>query len=79
MYVCIVEVCEAENDTVWNIAWPDTPVGSSALQKCPGLSESIGEEVVGHIVCNAINIYRISLYKCPGFYFFPRSFDPAYK
>ena len=42
-YLRIVEVCEAENDKVWNIAWPDTPFGSSTLQKCPGLSESVGE------------------------------------
>ena len=36
-------VCEAENDTIWNIEWPATNVGVIASQKCPGLSESIGE------------------------------------
>ena len=39
----IDEICEAENDTTWNIDWPATLVGSNASQKCPGLSESIGK------------------------------------
>ena len=43
---CIGEICKAENDTVWNIAWPNTTVGSIATQKCPGFSESIGMDIL---------------------------------
>jgi len=33
----------AENDTVWGIEWQSTSVGTIAVQKCPGLSESAGK------------------------------------
>ncbi|XP_065884496.1 uncharacterized protein [Dysidea avara] len=34
--------CSTNNDSTWNIEWPSTPVGDTAFQKCPGLSESAG-------------------------------------
>ena len=35
--------CVAENDTVWGISWQPTSVDTTAVQKCPGLSESAGK------------------------------------
>ena len=35
--------CVAENDTVWGILWQPTSINTTAVQKCPGLSESAGE------------------------------------
>ena len=35
--------CVAENDTVWGILWQPTGINTTAVQKCPGLSESAGE------------------------------------
>ena len=35
--------CNAENDTIWGIEWQLTSAGTTAIQKCPGLSESAGK------------------------------------
>jgi len=37
-----IEHCAAQNDTVWNVWWPDTPRGIVAVQKCPGGAKSVG-------------------------------------
>jgi len=30
-------------DTTWNITWPATSIGNTAIQKCPGGSEVEGK------------------------------------
>ena len=46
--------CSTNNDSTWNIEWPSTPVGDTAFQKCPGLSESAGKylKIVDFSICN---------------------------
>ena len=34
--------CPMEQDPTWNITWPATSVGDTAIQKCPGGSEAEG-------------------------------------
>ena len=34
--------CPMEQDSTWNITWPATSVGDTAIQKCPGGSEAEG-------------------------------------
>ncbi|XP_065910088.1 uncharacterized protein [Dysidea avara] len=34
--------CNMEQDTIWNITWPATSVGNTAIQKCPGGGEVEG-------------------------------------
>ena len=42
--ILIVEFdgCSSEVDAVWNIKWPNTLRGATALQLCPGGQTAIG-------------------------------------
>jgi len=38
--------CASEQDVAWNITWPTTMAGKTAIQKCPGGIETEGEYII---------------------------------
>ena len=44
-------LCLSEQDMDWNVTWPLTLKGRTAIQKCPGGAESLGMYAALFYVC----------------------------
>lgn len=51
--------CKPENDTEWEIFWPATNKGDTAIQSCPGGAESVGMYICVYEVNNSVRMQYI--------------------
>ena len=55
-----------EQDGIWNITWPTTMAGETAMQKCPGGSEAEGKDTVSSDAQIIRSMHQIFKYRLIG-------------